>query len=242
MQTPWLAVFLFASPYLVSPAGQREPVQRVPAEQTAARILERMGKTYAECKTYRDTGVVTILFFKDDRKRTDRRPFTTAFVRPDEFRYEFRSRRGEEEFDRYLVWCKGQDVRTRWDIRPGVGTETSLPRALAGPTGVSGGSAYTVPALLMPQDTGWNLTDLEDAQRVEDGEIDGTKCYRIKGSISGRPMLLWIEKTSSLLRRIEQENQFPDFRTESTTDYQPEVDVPIPAELLTFDPPQEDKR
>jgi outer membrane lipoprotein-sorting protein len=245
MQTHWLAALLsLASPFTLSLAVfQREPVQPT-SPSTAEQILQRMGRTYAGCRTYRDTGVVTIRFFdgENGRKRTERRPFTTAFVRPDRFRYEFLSRRGEEEFDRYLVCADGSSVRTWWDIRPGVEQKASLPEALAGPTGVSGGSARNVPALLLPEGMGGNLTRLRDPERAEDADIDGTICYRITGDWSRGPTTLWIEKKSFLLRRIEVQGQIPNGRTESTTDYAPEIDLPIPPDLLKFDPPQEEGR
>ncbi len=56
---------------------------------TAAQILARMDKVYANCKSYRDTGVVKIVFAETDGSHhTVKRPFATAFVRPDRFRFE----------------------------------------------------------------------------------------------------------------------------------------------------------
>lgn len=144
-----------------------------PKNLGAPDILERMGRTYAQCETYADLGVVTTVFFQErdgrEYERTVRKPFTTAFARPDRFRYEFEDRRGEAEFDRFLVWRRGADVRTWWDIQPGVETHASVKPALSGATGVSGGTANQVPTLLMPSEVGWNaLTRLEDPKRIDD--------------------------------------------------------------------------
>src|SRR5437879_6027503 len=53
---------------------------------TAQEILEKMAATYATCKSYRDSGVVTNFFTRD---HIDVKPFRTAFVRPDQFRFEY---------------------------------------------------------------------------------------------------------------------------------------------------------
>ena len=58
------------------------PKEAKPDDPSAKQIVERMVKTYADCKTYRDTGVVKTLFVKNDGNYTVEKPFTTAFVRP----------------------------------------------------------------------------------------------------------------------------------------------------------------
>jgi hypothetical protein len=206
-----------------------------------------MATIYAECESYRDSGVVTTVFFESRGQRTVKRPFTTAFVRPDRLRYEFLDRRGEEEFDRYLVWRAGEEIRTWWDVNPGVEHESSLERALAGATGVSGGSAYTIPGFLLPDELNGSLAArLRDPEVLANGEIGGARCHRIRGIAAGgarpEPVTYWIEAESKLLRRIEEQMRFDDFGTVETTDYEAEIDVPIDASLLAFDPPAEDGR
>jgi outer membrane lipoprotein-sorting protein len=212
-------------------------------EIEAGELLRAMAETYAACESYRDSGTVTTVFFTDRGKRTVRRPFTTAFVRPDRFRYEFRDRAGEDELHRYLVWRDGDDVRTWWDVRPGVQQPGSLVYALAGATGVSGGSAHMVPSLLSPDEmTPALVSGLRDLQVLEDAWLGSARCHRVSGSLpGGRPatMRLWIDAESRLLRRIEQDAEPGDFRTEQTTDYAPEIDVPIDSSALAFDPPEE---
>ncbi|NOT32154.1 MAG: DUF2092 domain-containing protein [Planctomycetes bacterium] len=211
--------------------------------ETPQQLLERMKDVYADCKTYRDSGVTQTVFFSDRGPRTVRKPFTTAFVRPRRFRYEFRDRRGEYEFDRYLIACDGPDVRVWWDVRPGVNTDRSPEAALSAAAGVSSGSSYKIPPLLMP-DAPWTplrgnpLVGLRNLKRLENGEIGGQACLRIAGDRDGDPITLWIEEERMLLRRIEEQCQSTDYRTEETTDFQPEIDVVIPDELLRFDPPE----
>jgi outer membrane lipoprotein-sorting protein len=213
-------------------------VQRsAPPELDARQILERTAKVYRECKTYRDSGAAKTVFIGDSRNRTVTKPFTTAFVRPDRFRFEYLDRRGEEEFDRYLIWKKGQDVRRWWDLRPGV-QESTLDGALSAAKGVSSNSSYAVPSLLLGPIRGWGLvTDLANAARKADGDLDGSRCFVIQGGTEDEPKTLWIDQQTFLLRRIDEQNTFDDFRTEETTTYEPVLDEEIPESLLVFDPP-----
>jgi hypothetical protein len=232
---------------------------------SAGEILERMATTYATCKTYQDSGWVTTIFIRGDGQRTDKKPFSTAFVRPTRFRFEFKSSFDGHTWHRYLVCADGADARTWWDIQPGVTQQPSLALGLAGATGVSGGSAHTVPALLMPDTIGGKrLTDLTQLKRLGDAKIGEVDCFRIQGTlvievdpaererhrqemmkVTGKdrgspargPETLWIDRSTFLLRRIDEQTQFDDFRTESITTYEPLVDVEIADSQLRFDPP-----
>src|SRR5262249_45207002 len=87
------------------PAGADEPK---PDALKAQDVLDRMAKAYAGCKSYRDTGVVKTVFVEATGNRTVEKPFRTAFVRPDRFRFEYTEKRGGRE-DRYIVWRKGKE-------------------------------------------------------------------------------------------------------------------------------------
>ena len=213
-------------------------VEVKPEALTAVQILDRVSKAYASCRTYRDSGSVKTVFVRTDGKWTERRPFATAFVRPDRFRFEYREKRGDDDELRYIVWRQGKDVRTWWDLNPGIEKPSSLGLALAGATGVSGGSAHTVPALLLPGEVGGRLlTSITDARRMGDAKLGETDCFRVQGTYVNAPVTLWIEKKSFLVRRMDSRNEFKDFRTEGTTVYDSTVNGEIPDELLRFDPP-----
>jgi len=243
--------------------------------KSANEILRQMAETYKNCKTYRDSGTVTTVFYhKDGKQHTSSKPFTTVFVRPDRFRFEFKSSFDAKKWHRYIVWAKGKDVRSWWDIQPR-SEETraklehpeSLALAVAGATGVSGGSALTVPSLLLPDRIeGRRLTDLTELKRLDDSDIERIHCYCIQGTMPlfemtpaerdrlrkdvgrlGRPqpeeakrgpMVVWIDKATFLVRRIEQKVQFQSFRTDATTEYDPSVDTPIAEKQLEFGKPE----
>jgi hypothetical protein len=216
-------------------------------------ILARMAKTYADCPSYEDSGIVTTVFIEERGNRTDERPFTTAFVRPDRFRFEYRDNNGGNREYRYIIWSdtkatpswweiiglSGMDVRTWWDVKPGIEKPQSLDFALGSAVGVSGNSSKTIPALLMPDrvSAGGLTQHLAEATRGEDGTLGTVEWFRIDGKYGDSPITLWIEKKSYLLRRIDGQRKFANFRTEETTTYDPTIGELVTDELLAFNPP-----
>ncbi len=209
-----------------------EPKQDAP---TAKQLLDRTSKTYANCKTYRDSGVVTTLFVQDTGNRTVEKPFKTAFVRPDQFRFEYK-----DGTSRYIIWSKGKELRTWWDVKPGIEKPESLQLAVAGATGVSSGSAARIPAMLMPDQLGgWGGIHISGAKRIDDGKLEKVECFRVEGKYVNNPITLWVDKKSHLVRRVDEHTKFDNFRTEQTTTYDPVIDGEITDKMLEFDPPKQ---
>ena len=179
---------------------------------TAQQLLDKMADTYATCKSYRDSGVVTNDFGPRPGsgatypRHVDVKPFRTAFVRPDRFLFEYHNPTPEMP---YIIWAKEGDVRTWWYIKPGEEKQTSLEMAVAGATGVSSGSAHTIPALLLPQEIGGRrLTMLTDLKRLPDEAVEQTPCFKLEGKYVNRPTTLWLDKSSFLLFRMVQDTGF----------------------------------
>lgn len=260
-------VFLLLSGGLLAKLGLvRCEAKEAEQQFSAAEILQKTAETYKNCKSYQDTGNVVTVFHQAKKTRSSERPFSTAFVRPGRFRFEYKDSFDGIKWYRHIICANGNDVQRWWDIRPGLERPASLAMALAGATGVSGGSAHTIPTLLMPDEiTGLRLTDLSELKRLDDGRVAKADCYRIQGQlvipenpaererhrreiqkIIGRPAesakngptIVWIEKKSLLVRRIDQQTQFDSFRTESTTTYDPFINEPVPERKLEFDPPE----
>jgi outer membrane lipoprotein-sorting protein len=141
-----LAACCLITATVVLPLSADEPK---PQALKAQDVLDRMAKAYAGCKSYRDSGVVKTVFIEATGNRDVEKPFTTAFVRPDRFRFEYKEEAGGQE-RRYIVWRKGKEVQTWWDVKPGVEKPESLNLALAGATGVSGSSEPVREVLLSP--------------------------------------------------------------------------------------------
>jgi outer membrane lipoprotein-sorting protein len=262
-------LFLFLTGGLLAKLGYPSAVAEESKENalSATDIVRRMAETYKSCKSYQDSGTVTTIFHHEDGKQhTSSKPFTTAFVRPDRFRFEFKDSFDGHKWHRYIVWARGKDVRTWWDIRPKMEGPESLALALAGATGVSGGSAHTIPTLLIPDQIGGRgLTELTGLKRLEDADLGDIHCFRVQGrqviritraerdehrqkvqKLTGKipeesehgPTVVWIVKATFLVRRIEQKVQFESFRTESTTEYNPLLDTPIGEKQLEFGKPE----
>lgn len=222
------------------PLAPPEPAAR-PDDPAARLILDRMKKTYADCTWYADSGVVTTEFFRDSGKsHTTEKRFTTAFVRAGRVRFEFTDmhlRTGDRQA-RYIIWSDGQRVQTWWDVKPGIETPESLHLALGAANGVSGGSSLTIPALLLPDELGGGmLMHIAGAQCLDDGSFEDHDCFRVEGQYGGHPITVWIDKKSHLVRRIDEQAKINDFRTETTTTYDPSIDQIIADERLEFNPP-----
>ena len=210
---------------------------------SARQIMDQAISTYASCDSYLDEGEVRTLFLTPRGKRTEVKPFSTAFVRPTDFRFEFRDRvgDGEEDWTRYIVWRSSEAVKTWWTIRPGVKTAEDLPLALAGATGVSGGSAAVIPSLLLPEMSGMRYTSLTGLKLLGEEKVNGSDAYKIEGQDrGGRTLTFWIDKASLLIVQLYERTKFPDFETEQTTIYKPRVNVEIAAEKLAFNAPQKE--
>ncbi|MFL5330031.1 MAG: hypothetical protein ACJ8C4_14090 [Gemmataceae bacterium] len=70
-------------------------------------IMLAMARMYAACNTYRDTGRVVTRFVDLSGKvmHSAERPFSTAFIRPDRFRFEFRNQfHNRGKWYRNIVW------------------------------------------------------------------------------------------------------------------------------------------
>jgi len=214
---------------------------------TAKQIITQMAGAYGACKSYCDTGMVKTIFFTDDDTSIDKKPFTTAFVRPDRLRFEYSFTHpipGSQP-KRHIVWAKGKDVRVWWDLEPGIQKKASLNVALGGATGASSGSAHTIPKLLMPEEIeGAGVAELHQLRRMADTLLEDVACYRIEGkhkASDGEPMTLWISKQTFLIHRIDSSYKFDDFRTEETTTYEPQVDVAIDESKLAFNAPEKSR-
>jgi hypothetical protein len=226
-------------------------------------ILAALAEVYATCGSYRDSGRVVTRFLDLGGRLTDTsvKPFRTAFVRPDRFRFEYRDE--DAGGGRCIVWSDGEATRTWWYVTPGVEEHESLGLAVAGATGVSGESAHTVPALLLPDRVrGRRLTDLGEVVSLGDERLDEVTCYRLQGRFAADPaaeerhrqevlrltgqqpercvdgpVTLWIDRGTFLVRRIEDHAQFETFRIEKVTTYEPATGITISEEELRFDPP-----
>jgi hypothetical protein len=127
---------------------------------------------------------------------------------------------------------------------------------------VSGGSAHTVPSLLLPEEIGGRkLTGLVGIKLARQEQVNGVPCHHLIGRsrarspktqaqvdaevlrVTGRPAQnskrepthLWIAVESFLLRRMESRVVFDTFATTTVADYDGEVETPLSEQELEFE-------
>lgn len=216
---------------LTAPGGHSQKSETVSAQE----VLDRMVSVYASCKSYMDKGQVKEVFFSGSGNRVVRKPFTTAFVRPSRFRFEF-----TEDSDRMtqtlVVWRDGVSIRSWWSIKPETRYYETLGEALAGATGVSSQSAVVVPSMLFQ-----NLGDtrrvqlLTELSLVSEEKVSGRATYRIQGKdwLNTRATI-WIDKKTFLLVKLFEKKRSGSIDVELTINYEPQINVEVPSGELAF--------
>ena len=224
---------LATSCFLILAFNQLSLAQR--AEQTTAgQILARVTSVYASCRAYSDEGEVSTKFDTGfSRPQIDH--FSTAFVRPDSFRFELRASLGNKE-NRYVAWKAGNLEKAGWPI--GVRQER-IDETLVSLFGVSHGSALTVPALLLPDlFHGKGLfASLTEVRLNGEEKIDGHRAFKIEATLQDESFKLWIDASQFLVHKIHYKSKQGNFDQETTIKYRPLVNVEVSPAQLAFNPP-----
>lgn len=231
--------FAFASPKEDPPPRAGAPAATA-AKPSAEAIVARMARTYADARSYSDEGEVTLVFTDATTQRTQGKPFSTRFVRPKRFRFEFTERDFFDQPRRYVIWTDAAPERSKtwWTIRPAV-EEHSLPLAVGAAAGVSSLSSLTIPRLLMPEAVqGRALTDLKGLKLAGEEVVDGALCDKIEGTTPrGDPETVWIDRATHLVRKVAGTTKIPGASVEQTTVYRPQINGEIAAKEFSFEPP-----
>ncbi len=212
--------------------------------QSADEILQKMRATYADMKSYADTGVIV-----QEYGNTDRHTFSTYFIRsPRHFFLDFRKLGG----DRYVIWADANAFHTWWKV---TGQQTDYANPNNAPAISQSGlntknSALKVPALLYPKvDLGGDFNNYLDVSLDGTEDIGGHRCYRLVGRASDtysatkkevnvRKMTVWIDVDLSLVRQVREEwKTVPGSMNRTTTTYQPQANASIDDAKFKFTPP-----
>ena len=142
------------------------------------------------------------------------------------------------------MWQGGESVLTWWSIRPEVKTQPNLMMAIAGATGVSSGSAITIPSLLMPDVIGSkDIASLTDLELSGEEQLAGIATYRISGTRPSRQidkpqqsrLTFWVDIENLLVLQTFSAHQFEDFKAENTIAYRPRMNVTVSPGSLAFE-------
>jgi outer membrane lipoprotein-sorting protein len=235
-----IGLLLFLALLFMPAAGAKQA-----GSPSAKQVVDQMFSAYASCKTYLDTGEVRTAYLDARGRRTIVLPFSTAFVRPASFRFEFRSRRGEAEWEQYIVWKQDDVVKSWWSIRPGIIADRSFSMSISGATTASGKSSLTIPSMLMSDELRANpIKALTNLRLAGEEKVAARDAYKIEGQdFRGNTTTVWIDKQRFLLlqvfekRKVRNPDGKGEFETETTTVYDPQINQAVPAPKLAFDPP-----
>jgi hypothetical protein len=166
------------------------------SELKATEVLSNVADRYRSLAAYSDTGTVV-----SDLASVQ---FETAFRRGTYFHFAYSDilpGRPRQAMGR-VTWERGH--LDFWTLAKAPAPST-LRLAIAALTGISSGSAHTVPALLLPEEVGgWIPTDLTDAELAAGEVIDGIHCLHIRGRhprFSNKLSSLYVDRDTWLLRR-----------------------------------------
>ncbi len=216
---------------LIAPTARSQQSEELSAQQ----VLDRMFSVYESCSSYIDRGKVKEVFLRLSGNQLVTKPFTTAFVRPSRFRFEYTEGGGSRTHN-LVVWRDGSSIRSWWSINRETRHYETLAEPLRNATGVSSQSAAIVPTMLF-RNLGdrrrlQNLTDLE-LVRVE--RTSGKAAYRIQGKDwMNQSLTLWIDKETFLLIRLYEKRKADGYDVETTIRYEPQINVDVPAKKLEF--------
>jgi VWFA-related protein len=209
---------------------------------SAQEIIDRMAEVYASCRAYSDEGEVRMEYVRIPRLEPTHQYFSTAFVRPASFRFEFSRRRGKEGWDRYIGWKEGE-VEKAWWPADGREIQSPLEGTLLGFGSLSSGAAFTIPSLLMPDVfRGSNiLTSLDELTLAGEDKVEGRKTFKIEAKFQGMPVKLWIDQREFLVLKIYRKIKFGGMELETTTKYKPQVNGDISSDKLAMNAPSESR-
>jgi hypothetical protein len=167
-------------------------------------IVKKMAERYATLSSYQDTGVVeTVTDGPLSRRGTDI-GFKTHFTRPKKLRFEWLDYGSPLSVERNAIWSDGTKIARFYSWEPDhVESKDDISLAVAGATGISRGSAHTVPELLIADIGGFSLKELTKLTLKKQEMFEGENCYVIEGyHPSGEAWQMWIGTKDFLLRKL----------------------------------------
>jgi outer membrane lipoprotein-sorting protein len=192
----------------------------------ATAIIKNMSGRYSTVTSYQDIGVVETTTEGQLPKRSTSILFKTYFTRPGKIRFEWIDSAFFTAADRSVFWTDGTDVFSFRGYKPEIEKEEDLGMAMAGATGVSLGSARTVPSLLLNRDViGFSLTDLSGISLKGEEVFEGEQCYVLAGFKADEEWKLWISKKDFLLRKLRRPSIDGEYKEEIHRDIRVEEKI-----------------
>jgi len=231
-------------------AQEIKPDPQISESPSSVEVLSKVADRYRDLNSYQDEGVSFTKYDRTVAVHTTERHFTTVYSRSGQFRFEFSEAGSVGGLIRYVVWKKGDQVKSWWTIKPEVQRHDSLDSAISGATGVSGGTAYTIPSILINEAAwkGSTWTSSANTYRISDGVERDIPCFRIQRLTSTQAkefrgietpaskgkVTYWVSKDQYLLLRVESETDFGSFLAKQTVHYSPDINSNIQDSAFEF--------
>ncbi len=204
---------------------------------SAQQIQQHMQAAYASLPAYRDHGEVTKEMLQRDALRStrSRAAFRTSFQRPAKLLLDYQDRAG-----RHVVWSDGQSPRSWSSWESAIVSHASLDAPLTAAAGVTSGVSALVPSMLIP---GHSLALLRDPVLIGETNVEGEKCWELRGSLFETTITIAVSQSDFLLRRFQDRTLFnvqasgvPDELTAvDTIVFHPEIDPLLAPDAFRFD-------
>ena len=234
MTLPFAPAFLCAVAALLHalPAHAQSPEPAPTADRRAEALLALMVQAYADVDSYSDTS--TAIYRNRDGSERLRVDFKIWFVRPNEFRIDASSKAATSKAPRReVMWTNGPAARSWASDKP----VTSSAKIKIIGSGMFGTYAYHIPTLLEESYGGaQRLHNMTSVTFVGEEEVDGVRCYRVRGSWVGDQYEVWLGTVDNLVRKITakyRDHQLEEIHREIT------VNQPIAKEVFQFAPENE---
>jgi len=191
----------------------------MPTDHSASEILARVVETYATCRSYREDGDEQTVFITGTspwHRRTTRKKFRTAFVRPDRLFFECLDAGvgPESEWRRGVAWADPSGAHAWNSMGIPMRNTDSISGALEALSAMSNSISWFASSLLFSNLGGRSpLPDPNTARLIGDEDVDGVTCHRIEGvRLGDQGVTIWIEAQSLLVRRIDSALEFNEER------------------------------
>lgn len=192
------------------------------AKATADEILARVIERYGHLRTYRDMEEIeSVVMSRPVRGRV-----RTLFVAPGSIMVHIKANAG---FSKVYVAHDGA-VRS-WTPTKGwqdLSNRGQLLSSVKGTTVMLGRATHWITSLLFPDEgQGAGLKSVSDVRRLEDDQVSGVACFRLRGKLrGGEEITIWVAMSELSIRRIE----LRDPTETATIEYQAELNPQIAAD------------
>lgn len=183
------------------------PVRSMNHGAVAETLVQALVARYGAISAYRDQGAVLRTIREGGAPMVT--PFATLFRRPAEFKFTFSTPHPYPPLAHIVTrHCCGADSNgayawtKRHEEPASVVDEVDLSMAIAGATGISGGSAHTMGALLLPAIGGLGLNQIAGWRLLHREAFEGSACAVLGARRRGGELHLWVHEDTLTLRRL----------------------------------------